>query len=280
MNCDQVKELFADYLVGSLDESARAEVDSHLAGCASCRDETRSLQTVWAKLASLPQEVPGPALDARFHAMLKAYRQGMKQADRDASPRVTLSDWLARWWPRQPALQFAVAVVLFALGLLLGPAFTQRGRNHTAGGGGTNDRALTRLREEVSSMKEMITLALLQQSSASERLRGVHWSYQLEQPDREVLSALLRALDSDPNVNVRLATVDALQQFARNAQVKQGLLDSLPRQQSPLVQIELINLMVELKEKESVPVLKALLQNSELNNSVRERAEWGLQKLG
>jgi len=38
--------------------------------------------------------------------------------------------------------------------------------------------------------------------------------------------------------------------------------------------------MVELKEKESVPVLKALLQNSELNNSVRERAEWGLQKLG
>jgi len=129
-------------------------------------------------------------------------------------------------------------------------------------------------------MKEMVTLALLQQSSASERLRGVHWSYQLEQPDREVLSALLRALDSDPNVNVRLATVDALQQFARNAQVKQGLLDSLPRQQSPLVQIELINLMVELKEKESVPVLKALLQNSELNNSVRERAEWGLQKLG
>ncbi len=279
MNCDQVKERFADYLVGSLDERARAEVDAHLAGCASCREETRSLQTVWKKLAALPEERPSPELDIRFHAMLEAYRQGMKQAERDASPRVTLSDLLARWWPRQPVLQFAVAVVLFALGLLLGPAFTKHERSNIAGGG-TNDRALAQLREEVSSMKEMITLALLQQPSASERLRGVHWSYQLEQPDREVLSALLRALDSDPNVNVRLATVDALQQFARNAQVKQALLDSLPRQQSPLVQIELINLMVELKEKESVPVLKALLQNSELNSSVRERAEWGLQRLG
>src|SRR5207244_10569381 len=108
---------------------------------------------------------------------------------------------------------------------------------------------------------------------------GVNWSYQIEQPDEQVLSALLRALDPDPNVNVRLAAVDALQQFARSTVVKRGLLDSLPRQESPLVQIELINLIVDLKEKQSVPVLKALLQNSELNKTVRERAEWGLQKL-
>jgi len=280
MKCEQVREQFPDYLTGEVATASQKDIDAHLAGCAECRAELSSLNAIWSKLASLPQEVPSPASEARFHAMLEAYRQGMKQADRDASRRVTLSDWLSGLWPRQPALQFAIAVVLFALGLLIGPAFTQHGQNHTVSGGGTNDRALTHLREEVSSMKEMVTLALLQQSSASERLRGVHWSHQLEQPDREVLGALLRALDSDPNVNVRLAAVDALQQFARNAQVKQGLLDSLPRQQSPLVQIELINLMVELKEKESVPVLKALLQNSELNNSVRERAEWGLQKLG
>ena len=129
-------------------------------------------------------------------------------------------------------------------------------------------------------MRQLVALALMQQASASERLRGVQWSHRLAQPDEQVLSALLRALDSDPNVNVRLAAVDALEQFARNAQVKKGLLDSLPRQNSPLVQIELINLMVELQEKESVPVLRTLLQNSELNESVRERAEWGLQRLG
>src|SRR5438105_11997627 len=200
MKCEQVREGFPDYLAGEISTAARAGIDGHLAGCAACREELNSLSAIWARLGSLPGQEPSPTSQARFHAMLEAYRQGMKQADRDSSPRVTLADWLAGLWPRQPALQFAVAVVLFALGLLLGPAFTQRERNNTAGGGGTNDRALAQLREEVSNMKEMVTLALLQQSSASERLRGAHWSYQLEQPDREVLSALLRALDSDPNV--------------------------------------------------------------------------------
>jgi hypothetical protein len=58
------------------------------------------------------------------------------------------------------------------------------------------------------------------------------------------------------------------------------LLRSLAEQKSPLVQIELINLMVELKEKESVPVLRGLSQKQEINPAVRERADWGLQKLG
>lgn len=278
MNCECAKELFVDNLAGALDENVRAEFDSHLADCASCREETRSLLAMWTKLSSLPEAEPSHALDTRFHAMLEAYRQGMKQAERGPSTRATLADWIGRLWPRQPALQFAAAVVLFAAGLLLGPSFTKREKNNVTDGG-ANDRALALLREEISSMRQLVTLALLKQPSASERLRGVNWSHQVEQPDREVLGALLRTLDSDPNVNVRLAAVDALQQFANDAVVRTGLLRSLGEQKSPLVQIELINLMVELKEKESVPVLKQLLEKQELNSDVRERAEWGLQKL-
>jgi len=46
------------------------------------------------------------------------------------------------------------------------------------------------------------------------------------------------------------------------------------------VQFELINLLVELKEKGSVPVLKELSQRPDLDPTVRARAEWGLQRLG
>jgi hypothetical protein len=279
MNCERVNELFADYLVGRLDETARAEVDSHLRACASCREESKGLQAMWTKLALLPEEKPSPALDVRFHTLLEAYRQGMKQAERDASRRVTLRDWLGRLWPREPALQFALAVVLFAAGLLLGPALTPY-RPNRASGTGTNDRALALLRDEVSSMKQLVTLSLLQQQSASDRLRGVEWSYRLAQPDAQVVSALLRALDSDPNVNVRLAAIDALHQFGTDGTVREGLLRSLAAQRSPLVQFELINLMVELQEKGSVPVLRELSQRPDLDPTVRERAEWGLQKLG
>ena len=279
MKCEQVREQFPDYLIEEIAASTRAEIDAHLGSCAACREEVASLNAIRTRLASLPDEEPSPASATNFHAMLEAYRQGMKEATGDSSRRRTLADWLGGLWSQQRVLQFAIAILLFAFGVLIGPSFA-RLQDYHAVVAATNDPAFARLRQEVSDMRQLVALALLLQASASERLRGVPWSHRLAQPDEQVLSALLRALDSDPNVNVRLAAVDALEQFARNAQVKKGLLDSLPRQNSPLVQIELINLMVELQEKESVPVLRTLLQNGELNESVRERAKWGLQRLG
>ncbi len=279
MKCEQVREQFPDYLTEEIAASSRAEIDAHLAGCATCRAELGSLYAIRTRLASLPEAEPSPASASNFHAMLEAYRQGMKQATGDSSRRWTLADGLGRLWPRQPALPFALAILLFALGVLVGPSLI-RLQQRDGGTAPANDHALAQLREEIASMRHLVTLALLQEPSASERLRGVEWSYRLKQPDQQVFAALLGALDSDSNVNVRLAAVDALHQFARNAQVKKGLLDSLPRQSSPLVQIELINLLVELNEKASVPILRQLSQRPELNPAVRDRAEWGLQKLG
>src|SRR5438128_11544340 len=109
---------------------------------------------------------------------------------------------------------------MFATGLLLGRFLPERPQADRTDGG-TNVRALAQLREEMSSMKQLVTLSLLQQQSASDRLRGVEWSCRLAQPDEHVLSALLRALDSDPNVNVRLAAIDALHRFASDATVRQ-----------------------------------------------------------
>ncbi len=281
MKCERVNELFADYLAESLDPRARTELDAHLTDCAACREETGALLELWTKLSSLPEEKPSRALDDRFHTMLGAYREGMepaKPAVPASTPR-TLEHWLECLWPRRRALQLSFAVLLFALGLVIGPLLARVGHRgpETAA---PREASRVQLRDEVSSLKQLVTLSLLQQQSASERLRGVESSQDLERPDAPVLSALLRALDSDANVNVRLAAVDALQPFARNEIVKKGLLDSLPRQSSPLVQIELINLMVKLKASESVPALKSLLQNNAINEAVRQRARWGLEQLG
>ena len=279
MNCEQAREQFPDHLTGEIAPASRAEIDGHLAGCAACREELASLKAMGTNLATLPEEQPGRALNARFSAMLDAYQQGLKQADRQSSTRVTWRDWLACLWPREPGLQFAIAVALFAAGLWIGPALVQN-RTNPGASNGLADPALAQLRTEVSSLKQLVALSLLQQQSASDRLRGVEWSSRLAQPDEQVMSALLRALDSDPNVNVRLAAVDALHQFVSDAAVRKGLLRSLGEQRSPLVQFELINLLVELKEKGSVPVLKELSQRPDIDPTVRERAEWGLQKLG
>ena len=60
-------DLLADYVDGTLDERARADVNTHLLGCARCRDEVRLAATAKAALVELedrpvPFGVTGPVL--------------------------------------------------------------------------------------------------------------------------------------------------------------------------------------------------------------------------
>jgi hypothetical protein len=201
----------------------------------------------------------------------------MKEAKRETARRPTLLGWLGSLWPKQPAWQFAMATLFFVLGFLVGPRIlrTQRGDHGITG----NQSDVVQVREELAHIKQLVALSLLQQPSASERLRGVEWASRLNEPDEQIVSALLRVLELDSNVNVRLAVVDTLQQFVQNPRVRTGLINALARPQSPLVQIDLIHVMVRSKQKDSVVVLKALLQDADVNPAVRERLEWALQKL-
>jgi anti-sigma factor RsiW len=279
MNCERVKELFADALAEGLDEKTQGELEAHLRCCPSCREESANLQSIWAKLASLPEQNPRPALDDRVRTTLEVYGEEMKQAERQrAQTSQTLSGRLWSLWPKQPSAQFAVSVLLFALGLFLGLGILQS-QHRASGAAATDQSAIAQLREEIATMNQLLTLSLMEQPSASERLRGVEWTSRLDQPDAQVLSVLLRVVVLDPNVNVRLAAVEALQKFMKNPRVRKGLIDALAHPQSPSVQIDLIDAMVRANEKDSVTALKALLQNPAIDPIVRERAEWALQRL-
>ena len=129
-------------------------------------------------------------------------------------------------------------------------------------------------------MRQMVSLSLMQQQSASDRLKGVTWSSTLEQPGGEVVSALLDTLLHDPNVNVRLASIDALARFADQQQVRQGAVDALQSASSPMVQIALIDFVVGVRETRSIETLKKLAADPSLNEMVRMRASQGLDRFG
>jgi hypothetical protein len=138
---------------------------------------------------------------------------------------------------------------------------------------------VVQLREEVRHTRQLVALSLLQQQSASERLKGVDWSNRMSRPDPQVLSALLHTVNYDQNVNVRLAALDALHQSASNQMVRRGLTESLDRQTSPMVQIALIDLLVDIREREAAEAVKDLMRETGLNPEVRERAGWALRQL-
>jgi len=137
---------------------------------------------------------------------------------------------------------------------------------------------IAQLRGEMDGMRQVVALSLLQQQSAGERLRGVSWANRVESSDMEVLSALLDSVNHDPNVNVQLAAVDALHAFGSSPVTRTAVVQAISTHQAPLVEIALIDLAVDLKDKEAVPQLRTLLQDSSADADVRERAKWALEK--
>jgi HEAT repeat protein len=268
MNCERTKNQFADYLAKNLDEPTLAEVRGHLSGCESCQSELTAFESTWARLGVLSDQQPSPRLRARFYAALEAYQQELRISPPRAS--VTLAGWFESWRPNRPVFQIAAASLLLVVGFGLGRWNPQPEKAR---------EELAQLRGELKETRELVTLSLLQQQSASERLKGVNWSYQISQPDERIVTALVGTLNFDPNVNVRLAAVDALQQLAGHPGVRASLVQALPRQESPIVQVALIDLLVGLKEKQSVEVLRKLLQDTGLHKSVRARAESGLKQM-
>jgi len=120
-------------------------------------------------------------------------------------------------------------------------------------------------------MKEMVMLNLLEQASPSKRMKALNLVDDWNEVDAEVVRALMQTLNYDTNVNVRLVTVATLAQFTANPAVREGLICSINRQQSPLVQLALADLMVSLHESESVPQFQRLLEKKDLNYEVRNR---------
>jgi hypothetical protein len=270
MKCDEVREQLPEYWVGALNEDGKSGMQAHFASCPACRAEAETLGAIWRKLGAIPEERPSRSMRARFEATLEAYVQGLRQAERGPSKREKLDKWLGGWWPREPVFQFGFAMAFLAVGLLAGYSLTRSSQ-------GSGEVA--QLREEVQHTRQLVALSLLQQQSASERLRGVDFSYRISQPDPQVLSALLHTVNYDQNVNVRLAALDALHPSASNEMVRRGLTESLDRQKSPLVQIALIDLLVDIRDKEAANPMKGLMQEAGLNPEVKERADWALKQL-
>jgi hypothetical protein len=213
------------------------------------------LHTLWSELGRLPTPEPRVAVSHRFYAALDAYQAGMRTSN-------------GRHWFRNPAW----IAVLCAACLLVG----YFGRPLISSGNLDSREQLVELREEMRGMRQLVTLSLLQQQSAAERLRGVSWSYRAEPDDVEVLSALLTTINQDANVDVRLAAIDALRKFADSPVAQRGIVQALPRQQSPLVQIELIDVITEFRIQSARPQLQLLAGEADLDENVRKRIEQAL----
>lgn len=262
---DLIKKL-PDYLKGSLPKTQRQEYE-RLVAKSPHRKEIESLHTVWHKLRDLTDPEPDTTMTIRFQAMLEAYKEGQANAGLHPTLSQKLGTWLQAWWPKQPQWQFALSVAVLIAGFFLGYASS----------GGPDE--VDSLRSEVYGLRQLVATSLLQSSSPSERLRGVGYSFRFEHPDDKTLNVLLNTLNYDPNLNVRLAAVDAVSLFYGREMIRRGVMESLTRQTAPLLQVALIDLLVKQEERHSLEILQMLSKNQDINEAVRNRAGQAIEQL-
>ena len=270
MSCHKIQDLFADFLTGEADEAARRDVQDHIASCAACRADLEELTAAWARLGLLPSETPSGQLRAGFYAMLDAAKEEEERRRTRRSASRQFAAWWESFWAGRPALAMGFAGALLVVGL---------GAGILVNGGRAAARGMATLAREVQDMRQQVALTLLDRPSASDRLQGVSYAGRLDQPEPRTLDALFNNLNEDGNVNVRLAAVDALYLFRDRPGVKERLVETLSRQTSPLVQVALIDLLVEIRERRAAEALRSLIKDGRIDPAVRTRAEQGLKEL-
>ncbi len=266
MTSEEIRALIPQYLSGHLTAAEKALFEAQMNGDAGLRREVEELRSLWEELGSLPEEQPSAALRARFYQKLNEVKNAQRRP---------VTGGFAWWKPGLAGLvrQAAIALAVFSVGLYVGHVNT---KSQSAS---TSTDEVKRLGTEVQSLRQTVALSLLDRQSASSRLEGISWSSRVENPDRDLVGALLTVLDHDPNTNVRLSALDALGKFSGDANVRKALVDSIPRQDSPLVQIALIDAMVHIRDRGASKELRKLSGDAEVNSAVRQRAQWGLQRL-
>jgi hypothetical protein len=270
MRCEDISAKSVDYLADALGDAERQELESHLDSCPACRAELDGLSQIWTKLGELPaMGHKSAAMRARFEALLTDRAISISVLPSALrSARNPIAVWLQRSATLRPALQACAALLLVLIGIQLGRQTVPSGSAEVG-----------ELGQEVRELRQMVILSLMQQQSASERLKGVNWSSQLDRPSNEVLAALIDALRHDPNVNVRMASIDALKRFADRETVRAATLEALSTQASPLVQMALIDFVVETRDRDAIDALRRLSRDHTVDPTVRARATWGIDHL-
>jgi hypothetical protein len=266
MKCEHYREMFLDHNKGLLGASERAELQLHLDSCAACREEMAGMRSIWDELGNFNVPEPSDEMALKFQLMLNDFKQAAGHPGR-------LVDWKERvkqFWQLQYRLPLAYAILVVVAGV--GAAFWIE-RNSS------EKQQLQALQAQVHELKQTMMLAMLDNPLASERIKAVSYTSNIRNLDKKVIEALLETLNNDPNVNVRLSTLDVLARLVNYPEVRSGLIQSIAGQESPLVQSAIADVMLKLQERRAVKSFKELLRQKGLDEDVRDKIKTTITKL-
>ncbi len=263
MEKEKLESLLIDYIDNKLNSADRRMIEHELIRNGDANALYKHLKEMISVMDKSAEFVPSPKLKSGFNEILK---QEMEAYEKTKSVYFLPSFY-----------RMAAAIALLIMGGGIGFWISNNNAQHERLA--IIEKEMEETRKQLESTKQMMLGMMENELSASQRIQGVNVARKLSKPDDEVVQALLKAMHSDPNTNVRLAALDALSKFNDDWLVRKALIASLATQKDPMVQITLIQLMVQMKEKEVVKDLQRMVDDAGTHKAVRDEAYSGLLKL-
>lgn len=248
MNCEEVKINLPEYIDGILDKDQAEAIRKHLESCTSCSVEHQELKSFLGYLDTFTEPELPEGMKDEF--LLLASEQG--------NPVKQKLQIIPMW------AKIAAAVVLFF-------------GTYWAGyrvGLGKGDMKASQLVSEVHQQKQEIILASLRDYTGPQKIEAVYSISNSGKATDDLVNALVYTMNSDKNVNVRLAAINALTgMMGKNPHVKSELIKSLSLQENPLLQISLIQVLTESGVKEAKDEIESIARSPKSDENVRKFAK-------
>ncbi|MFK8009012.1 MAG: HEAT repeat domain-containing protein [Saprospiraceae bacterium] len=257
MNKETAKILIQKFQEASLTDSENELLETYIENGWIELEELEDLNAIHKNLTLDESEIPSKEMQSVF------YQNLAKEKDAVANSAALKTSWWNSLFPQSIAkTNWGFGIMTLLIGLFLGNFFQS----------GSTEQ-IDAIASQLQKTQETMMMALLEKESSRDRLKAVKISNEMTDVSGPVVEALLRTLNNDENVNVRLAAIEALADFSQNPKVRKGLIDAIQYQDSPMVQLTLAELMVFLQDKKSVEEFKSLMKKKDIPTEVKNQLE-------
>ncbi|MCE7994217.1 MAG: HEAT repeat domain-containing protein [Roseivirga sp.] len=261
---EQYMSLITDYIDGTLTVDREREFRQYVDEGHIVMEEVEAMKQMQGVITLAERPEPTEAMSEGFYQML-AEAKGTERPD----PSAGFLSQLSQAFFTTVFGRMAFGGLLLVVGVMAGMNF----------GGGSADSEIGMLTQQVAEMQETMMISMLKEESVTERLKGVQISNELPRSNTKVTDALFMTLNGDESTNVRIAALQVLEGYADDPVIREGLINSISQQESPLMQVALAELMVELQEKKSIDQFKQLLESENTPEEVKSTLEESIGKI-
>jgi hypothetical protein len=267
MKCEEVQALIIDYLDNKLEREQILGIEKHLETCEKCLDELKDSQQLLQMISDDKMVEPDESLRINFYHML--HNEIRKNENQNPD---TIKSAQIKWYDKS-VYRIAAGIALLICGTFIGMTFYSGITNSR------QTRELSQLKSEVNALRKTALFTMLKDESSSHRIQAVNYADEIDTPDENLIDALVKTLNNDRNVNVRMAAAYALAKFTAQRSVCDSLVKSLSLQSDPILQVTLINILVDLGEKNALEPIQQILSNDKTLEEVKTVAAKGAKLL-